>query len=301
MERGMDRWIDPFLAFLSVEKGLSQNTITSYLRDLRMFADYMAARGTVPTPITHITAKDVLEYLAALKMRGPAPASLARRLSTLRGFFKYLVAEALISVDPLLHVQSPPPARRLPKTLAFPEVEALLNLPKGETPHAVRDDVMIELLYATGLRVSELVSLRMGAVNLEAGYVIAYGKGDKERIVPMGQIARQKMMDYIQRTRPLLLKGRDSVLFFIGRRKGAMSRQIFWKRLGGYARKAGIERNVTPHMLRHSFASHLLERGADLRSVQMMLGHADLSTTQIYTHITREGLKKIHRKSHPRP
>jgi len=294
----MDHLIDLFLSYVSVEKGLSRNTITSYLHDLRKFSNFMKAdpKGDALPIDTH----RVLAFLSDMKSGGAAPTSVARMVSTLRGFFKFLSAEQKLPADPMQHLSPPRPVHRLPKTLRIDEVEALLNLPKGEKPCDRRNDAMIELLYATGLRVSELVGLPMQSVNLEAGYLIAYGKGGKERIVPMGQIARQKVADYLATIRPLILKEKTSPLLFVSRRGGGVSRQLFWKRLKEYALQAGIQRKVTPHLLRHSFATHLLERGADLRAVQMMLGHSDLSTTQRYTHINRKGLKRVHQKSHPR-
>jgi integrase/recombinase XerD len=302
--------IDPFLAYVSVEKGLSRNTVLSYYQDLKKFSDDWRCRPSVasevshpdaePGSITQITASEILAFLARLKGAGMAPASVTRIVSTLRNFFKFLAAEGIAPHNPMLHIQSPRSSLRLPKTLHFSEIEALLNLAKGTTPRTVRDDAMIELLYATGLRVSELVGLTVGSVNLTAGYLIAYGKGGKERIVPIGEVACGKVAHYVNHVRPLILKARTSDALFVSQKGGAMSRQFFWAQIARYARKAGMTRKVTPHMLRHSFASHLLERGADLRAVQMMLGHADLSTTQIYTHVNRDVLKRVHQKSHPR-
>jgi len=294
----MDHLIDLFLSYVSVEKGLARNTVSSYLHDLRKFSAFI--QSGPDWDVSQIDAHRILAFLADLKAGGAAPTSVARMISTLRSFFRFLSAEQRLPADPMQHLPPPRPVHRLPKTLRIDEVEALLNLPKGEKHHAQRNDAMIELLYATGLRVSELVGLPMQAVNLETGYLIAYGKGGKERIVPMGQIARQKVAHYIATIRPLILKEKTSTLLFVSGRGGGLSRQLFWKRLKEYALRAGITRKVSPHLLRHSFATHLLERGADLRAVQMMLGHTDLSTTQRYTHVSREGLKRIHQKSHPR-
>jgi integrase/recombinase XerD len=294
----MDHWVDRFLHYVSVEKGLSENTLSAYFQDLQKFLSFMK-RNRLAEP-GRIERKEILLFLSELKGASLAPASITRILSTLRTFFAFLSAEGFLHHDPLAHLRSPRKAFRLPKVLHLSEVEALLNAPKGKTPTADRDDTMIELLYATGLRVSELINLPMGGVHLEAGYLITRGKGAKERIVPIGQCALNKLKVYLASVRPLLLKGKSSLDLFVNRSGKAMSRQAFWKQLRIYAKKAGIQKSITPHMLRHSFASHLLERGADLRSVQMMLGHADISTTQIYTHVARERLKKIHETSHPR-
>jgi integrase/recombinase XerD len=310
----IDRLIDTFLAYISVEKGLSRNTVLSYYQDLKKFSDDLRLcpppLPVVPTSsettaaeahkIAQITASEILAFLARLKAGGLASSSVTRIVSTLRNFFKFLAAEGIVKQNPMLHIQSARSSLRLPKTLHFSEIEALLNLPRGKAPREVRDDAMIELLYATGLRVSELVNLTVGSVNLVAGYLIAYGKGGKERIVPIGQVACEKVAHYLAEARTLILKERTSDALFVSQKGGAMSRQFFWAQIVKYARKAGVTKRVTPHMLRHSFASHLLERGADLRAVQMMLGHSDLATTQIYTHVNRAGLKRVHQKSHPR-
>jgi integrase/recombinase XerD len=294
----MDRLIDRFLNHLSVEKGLSPNTLSAYAQDLQKLVQFTEQKGI--SALDRIDRKEILLFLSDLKRRAFAASSTARILSTLRTFFQFLTTEGILHHDPLAHIHSPRQAFRLPKVLHPTEVEALLNLPKGGNPIGLRNDAMVELLYATGLRVSELVSLPMGAVNLEAGYLIAHGKGSKERLVPIGKCAREKLALYLSAARPLLLKTKNSNLLFINRSGKGISRQAFWMQLKDTARKAGIRRTITPHMLRHSFASHLLEGGADLRSVQMLLGHADISTTQIYTHVAREQLKKIHRKNHPR-
>lgn len=295
----MDTLIDRFLNHLSVEKGLSPHTLSAYAQDLQKLAHFLEQKGI--SGLDHVERKEILLFLSDLKRRALAAASTARILSTLRTFFQFLITEGMLRHDPLAHIHSPRQAFRLPKVLHPTEVEALLNLPKGEHPIGLRNDAMIELLYATGLRVSELVSLPMGAVNLEAGYLIARGKGSKERLVPIGRYAREKLARYLTAARPLLIKTTESVPpLFVNRSGKGISRQAFWMQLKEYARKADIRRSITPHMLRHSFASHLLEGGADLRSVQMLLGHADIATTQIYTHVAREQLKKIHRKNHPR-
>ncbi len=294
----MTLWIDQFLHYLEVEKGLSQNTLISYEYDLRPFMAYLEKLAI--TEISHVQRVEILSFLSHLHTRALSPASVSRTLSTLRGLFKFLLKEGKIAHDPLAHIRSPKKAMRLPKVIPFQEIEALLNLKKGTSLAAIRDDTMIEVLYATGLRVSEMTHLQTHAMNLEGGYLIAQGKGSKERAVPIGDYAREKLTRYIQSIRPHLLKGQHSIHLFINRSGRPLSRQCFWKQLKKYAIKAGIGREVTPHMLRHSFATHLLDRGADLRSVQMMLGHADIATTQIYTHVTRKRLKEAHQKSHPR-
>ena len=288
--------IDRFLAYISTEKGLAENTVSAYRQDLQKFSDDLQKRAI--SSLEQVDRKIVLDFLATLSTHSPA--SLLRIRSTLRTFFRFMTLEGLPHRDPMAHIQSSRRTLRLPRALPFGEVEALLNFSKGKTPIAMRDDAMIELLYATGLRVSELVGLPLNAVNLEAGYLVARGKGSKERMVPIGQIALRKLSSYRTSVRPLILHGQCSGDLFVTSRGRRMSRQTFWIKLKRYASAAGILRSITPHMLRHSFATHLLANGADLRSVQMMLGHADLSTTQIYTHVSQEGLKKVHQKSHPR-
>ncbi len=300
-----DLVIDQFLTYLSVEKGLSKNTLSAYAQDLNKFSDFLKKhQGQKNThesiDFTRIGRDEIVHFLAELRHQSLSDATVARILSSLRSLFKFLFREGKLTQDPLAQIKSPKKPSRLPKILHLNEVEALLNFKKGDKPEAVRDDTMLELLYATGLRVSELIGVSMGALNLEAGYLLTKGKGAKERIVPIGTCASTKISHYLSSARPRLLKGRTSQDLFLSRLGKKMSRQAFWKKLVHYAREAGIRKQVSPHMLRHSFASHLLERGADLRSIQMMLGHADISTTQIYTHVAKERLKKIHQSAHPR-
>ncbi|MFQ5579683.1 MAG: site-specific tyrosine recombinase XerD [Nitrospiria bacterium] len=303
----MEDLIDRFLNYLTIEKGLSFNTLAAYHRDLRKFSSFLikqhhvaSSKGKSRIDIARINRKDILAFLSDLRAESLSPASVTRIISTLRSFFKFLIQEALLFHDPTAKIRTPQKRFHLPKTLHFSEVESLLNIPKGDSPHAMRNDTMIELLYATGLRVSELLKLPVDSVNMESGYLLARGKGSKERIVPIGQCALEKLETYLSVIRPKLLKGKVSKILFLNRSGKGMSRQTFWKQLAAIAIKAGIQKPISPHMLRHSFASHLLERGADLRSIQMMMGHADISTTQIYTHVARERLKKVHEKSHPR-
>ncbi len=307
IKASMHQMIDQFLNYLAAEKGLSENTLSAYAQDLNKFSQFIiktqglkSEDKSTAIDITQIGRNEIVRFLAELRKETLSDSSIARILSSLRGLFKFLSAEGLLQQDPLAQIKSPKKPLRLPKTLHFTEVEALLNLNKGDKPGAIRDDTMIELLYATGLRVSELMALPLSTLNLEAGYLITRGKGGKERIVPIGDCACLKLRNYLAQTRPLLLKEKTTNTLFLSRLGKKMSRQAFWKKLALYARQAGIQKQISPHMLRHSFATHLLERGADLRSIQLMLGHADISTTQIYTHVSRERLKKIHQSAHPR-
>jgi integrase/recombinase XerD len=289
---------DRYLSHLIIEKGLAAKTIESYSHDLADYLDFLKHKG-----IKSIEAADtaaILKYLISLRQEGLAARSRARHLVTLRGFYRFLQQERIIDHNPAKLVELPKTGLKLPDALSIEEVQALLAAVETEKPAGLRDSAMLELLYATGLRVSELVALKHPDLNLEAGFVRALGKGAKERIVPIGAYARGKLEDYLQKARPALLAERESPFVFIGRAAKPMTRQGFWKLLRKYAAKAGIMKNVTPHTLRHSFASHLLEGGADLRAVQLMLGHVDISTTQIYTHVTRKRLKEIHSKLHPR-
>jgi integrase/recombinase XerD len=242
----------------------------------------------------------VLRFLASLKEGGLSPRSRARALVALRTFHRFLLAEEHATVNPTTQVEAPKSLHRLPQTLSPAEVELLLASPLGEEPRALRDRAMLEVLYATGLRVTELVQLRVADVQLEVGYLSAFGKRSKQRIVPLGEAALGEVRHYLQLGRSFLLKEGDSAVLFLNRGGKGLTRQGFWKIIKRHALAAGIRKNITPHTLRHSFATHLLENGADLRSVQTMLGHADISTTQIYTHVTRERLKRIHEQHHPR-
>jgi integrase/recombinase XerD len=291
----MNDHIKPFLDYLRVEKGLSPNTLDAYQRDVRRCLDHFKT-----APPDRITRKDLLGFLLKIQDGGVSSRSVARTISSLRAFFRFLLMEKIIQEDPTDLLESPRGWLKPPKTLNQKEVENLLNLPKGNDPVGVRDDAMIELLYATGLRVSELASLKLDSINFQSGFLITLGKGAKERIIPVGDVCLEKLKLYLEHSRPRLLKQRPCSTLFVNRSGQKMSRQAFWYRLKYYARRAGIIKSFSPHTLRHSFATHLLERGADLRSVQMMLGHSDITTTQIYTHVTREHLKKLHREHHPR-
>lgn len=289
---------DQYLNYILIEKGLSGQTVESYSADLMRFFDFLVNRKIEGPEKVEMSL--VLAYMIFLKEAGLGPRSRARHLVTLRGFFKFLLQEKILPHDPTAGIDLPKIGLKLPDTLSVDEVERLLNAPKTEKPREVRDGAMLELLYAAGLRVSELISLKMRDVNLEAGFVRVYGKGAKERLVPIGMHAKRKIDEFRNHARCLLLKTVKSDYLFVGQKGKPMTRQGFWKRLRLYVQRAGIQKNVTPHTLRHSFATHLLEGGADLRSVQMMLGHADISTTQIYTHVSRSHLKHLHQQYHPR-
>lgn len=294
----MRHQIDQYMNFLAVEKGAARNTLEGYGRDLGRFADFMAARQ-MDDP-HQVGAEEVLFYLAMLKEEGLGANSVNRALAALRGFFRYLLREKVLETTPTAHVELARGWVRLPGVLTREEMALLLSQPGLDTPAAVRDGAMLELMYATGIRVSELISLRVDSFNRQVGYVMVQGKGGKERIVPLGRVAYERVGRYLDQGRGHFLKGQGSEVLFLNRFGRGLSRQGFWKIVNRYAARAKLSGRVHPHTFRHSFATHLLEGGADLRSVQIMLGHADISTTQIYTHVTRERLKEIHRKYHPR-
>lgn len=284
-----------FLNFLAVERGLAGNTLQAYQRDLTRYVHHV--KGKQPDDISQ---RDVTDYLSRLASEGMAPPSVARNLAAVRGLHKYLITDGLAESDPTVNIETPRGWKRLPKTLNAVEVEALLKGPDTTTALGLRDKAMLELIYATGLRVSELVGLRLADINLERGFLVVIGKGSKERVVPMGEAAMAALQHYMDGGRRALLKGTSSDSLFISSRRRQITRQMFWERIKLYARQAGIRDDISPHTLRHSFATHLLDNGADLRAVQAMLGHSDISTTQIYTHVSRERLRKIHEKYHPR-
>ena len=293
-----DEFLDRFIHFLRVEKGLASNTLEAYSRDLLAFLRFLESRGIAD--LSEPRAETLYEYLKVLRSRELSSRSQARSLSSLRSFFRFLQEEGLRKDNPLLPLQGPKPGRTLPKILSGLEVENLLKQPRSDQPLGLRDGAMLELLYASGLRVSEIVSLTLNQLELEAGLIRAVGKGSKERLIPISSLARRRLEEYLLSARKHLLKGKASPYLFVNGRGGKLSRQGFWKILGGYCRQAGIVRKVSPHTLRHSFATHLLEGGADLRSIQTLLGHADISTTQIYTSVTSEHLREVYRRYHPR-
>lgn len=296
--RPFELLLDLFLNYLAVEKGLSRNTLEAYSRDMGKYLSFLEQRG-IDGP-ERIRPPDIASFLAFLKDAGISPRSRARALSSIRMFHRFLLIESHADHNPASLIEAPKAVSRLPAVLSFREVEALLAAPCGTAPGDLRDRAMLELLYATGLRVSELVALKAREVNMNAGFLLAFGKGGKERLVPIGEAANASLEAYLATARPKLDKGGESEYLFVSRLGAPMTRQAFWNIIKKRARQSGIAKNISPHTLRHSFATHLLENGADLRSVQLMLGHADLSTTQIYTHITRERLRRIHRESHPR-
>jgi integrase/recombinase XerD len=290
--------LDQFLHYLVVEKGLSRNTLEAYSHGLNRFFDYLKRKG-IRDPLQ--TGKfDVRAFLLTLRSAGLSAKTIVRNLVAIRTFFRFLVQEGMLQVNPVEELESPKVAKNLPEILTMKEAERLVEQPNLQTPLGIRDRAMLEVLYATGMRVSELTRLPIHQVNLEAGYVLLYGKGSKERIVPLGAEAMKWVTRYLTEVRQKLVKAKGSGYLFLTRSGKEMSRQMFWKNLKAYALRAGLRKKISPHLLRHSFASHLLEGGADLRSVQMMLGHSDISTTQIYTHVTGERLKKIHQRYHPR-
>ena len=293
----MDSLADQFINYIRVERGLAGNTVEAYARDLLRFFQFLKGRELSPL---HISQEQITIYVGMLGRKLSAK-SVARNISAVKMFFRFLATEGKIERSPARFLHTPRLSRKLPDVLSRGEVEHLLSQPDPSHPREQRDRAMLEILYATGLRVSELVSLKILAVNLEAGYVRTMGKGSKERIVPMGEKAAEAVSAYLSSGRALLTKGAGSSYLFVNSRGSRMTRQGFWKIIKKYGKKAGINKKITPHSIRHSFASHLLEGGADLRAVQVMLGHADISTTQIYTHVTRERLKELHEKCHPRP
>ncbi len=294
----LNQLVDQYINFLLVEKGLSSATIESYARDLARYIRFLRANKISSLSENDTTA--ILKYLLRLRDEGLGIRSRARHLVTLRGFYRFAVQEKFIKKDPARLVELPKSGVKLPDVLSFEEISCLLECPDTNAPKGLRDAAMLELLYAAGLRVSELVAVKLQELNLEAGFVRVFGKGAKERVVPIGSHAGKKIKLYVERARPALLKEHVSSYLFVARSGSPMTRQGFWKLLKRYADQAGIGKSITPHSLRHSFASHLLEGGADLRAVQMMLGHVDISTTQIYTHVARDHLKKMHAKYHPR-
>lgn len=289
--------IDVFVDALWAEHGLSRNTLDAYRSDLVRVANWLDGQGL---SLVDAEREHLLAYLADAVQHGRKPRTTARQLSALRRFFRYRVREGQCTRDPTAQLESPRLGRPLPKTLSEEEVERLLETPDAEKASGLRDRAMLELLYATGLRVSELVSLRLGQLRLDQGVVKVTGKGNKERLVPLGEEAVDRLQEYLESARGELLRGASTDALFPGNRGTAMTRQAFWHNIKRYARAAGIRSSISPHTLRHAFATHLVNHGADLRTVQMLLGHADLSTTQIYTHVARERLRQLHAEHHPR-
>lgn len=285
-----------FIQYLSVEKGLSPNTQQSYHLDLMKFTFFLKKEKLFWSSVKE---EDLIKFIHHTSRSGLSARSLARIISSLRSFYRFLILDGFLEINPAANLSSPKIWLNLPKLLSIDEVEQLISEPDLDKKKGKRDRAMLELLYATGLRVSELIQLRLKDINLEDGFLICRGKGGKERIVPLGRQAEQSVRNYLDTARPLLLKEATDLLF-ISSWGRALTRQGFWKMLKGYAQKAGLGKKISPHVLRHSFATHMLERGADLRSVQLMLGHSQITTTQIYTHVGRKRLREVYNKFHPR-
>jgi integrase/recombinase XerD len=294
----MQELLARYLNYLLIERGVAQNTLEAYGRDLQRFTLFLQEKGI--TELNEVMPEVIIEYLVRIKDEGLSANSMNRSLAALRGLYKYLVQEKLVEQTPLANIELAKVWMRLPDTISREEMVLILTQPGLETAAALRDSAMLELLYATGIRVSELIGLTMNSINWQVGFLTAMGKGSKERIVPIGKAAYDCTRLYVDRARPQLMRGKSTDVLFLNRFGGKFTRQGLWKTVVRYAKKVGLQKKVHPHTFRHSFASHLLEGGADLRTVQVMLGHADISTTQIYTHITRDRLKEIHQKYHPR-
>jgi len=289
--------IEEFLHHLAVERGLARNTVVAYGQDLAKFARFLQRKARTPKQVRQ---GEIDEFARDLARDGLGARSVARALNAVRMFYRYMVAEKMVTADPTAEVRAPRTWKTLPRFLTLDEVDRLLAAPDASSPLGCRDAAMLELLYATGLRVSELVSLRLRDANLDAGILSCMGKGSKERLVPLSRAAVARLRAWLDTGRPGLVRGRPPTALFVNSRGRAMTRQGFWKLLKAHGRQIGLRGRLSPHVLRHSFATHLLERGADLRSVQVMLGHADISTTQIYTHVNRERLRRVYRDFHPR-
>jgi integrase/recombinase XerD len=295
----LERWVAGFTDYLAVERRLSLQTQRVYERDVRAWIHALPKHVNADGPPV-VTRDGVLRFLGQSQARGLSARSLARRLAGLRAFCRYLRQEGVLATDPLLDLETPRIPWRLPHFLTIEEVERLLRQPRVDTSRGLRDAAMLEVLYATGIRVSELVCLPMSALHLAEGWIKVRGKGGKERLIPLGEQAVAGLQVYLPGPRARLMRGQHTSYVFVNGRGGGMTRQGFWKLLRGFARQAGITKPLSPHTLRHSFATHLLERGADLRSVQQMLGHSDISTTQIYTHVLEARLRAAYQRYHPR-
>ncbi|WP_409297967.1 site-specific tyrosine recombinase XerD [Peribacillus sp. SCS-26] len=295
----MQDQIKDFLHFLTVEKGLSKNTTVSYERDLKSYMKYLVNVEQIGD-WNDCQRANIVHFLSFLKGQGKSSKTLARHVASIRSFHQFLLREKVSGHDPSVHIESPQLERSLPKVLSMEEVEALLEAPETNSPLGLRDKAMLEVLYATGMRVSELISLELTDVHTDMGFVRCVGKGSKERIIPIGQAALSAIEDYLNKGRDVLMKKNRNDFLFLNHHGNRLTRQGYWKILKKLAEEARIEKELTPHTLRHSFATHLLMNGADLRAVQEMLGHADISTTQIYTHVTNVRLKEVYTKFHPR-
>ncbi len=293
------RVIEEYLEFLTVEKGLSKATIRSYSSDMEQYCLYLEEEYRMDS-VLKVTKTEILHYIAMLTDSGMKKTSIARKISCLKSFYHYLIQEEYLEKDPTEYLDQPKKEKKLPSVLSIQEVENLLEQPDLTTPLGLRDKAMLELTYATGMRVSEVIQVKISDVNLEMGYVRCMGKGSKERIIPVGKIALKSVEDYLLRGRNKLTGPLSGPVLFVNGKGNPLTRQGYWGILKKYATASGITKNITPHTLRHSFATHLLENGADLRAVQEMLGHADISTTQIYTHVTNQTIKDVYKHTHPR-
>lgn len=298
MSKQLNELLDAFLNYLAVERGLADNTLEAYARDLLRYLDFVTLKSSAN--LHAVTQRDILLFFSQLKEDGLGVRSRARMLAALRGFHAFAVDEGGLKVNPLTNLATPRMLQTLPDTLSVDEVENLLAIKDDTSLLGQRDKAMLELLYATGLRVSELVGLHCSDIHLQSGYLRTFGKGRKQRIVPIGEVAVEYLVNYLDNARAQLAHQKNCVFVFINRSGNGLTRQGFWKIIKRRALQAGISKNVTPHTLRHSFATHLLENGADLRVVQTLLGHVDITTTQIYTHVSREHIKKIYHQFHPR-
>ncbi|WP_346207380.1 site-specific tyrosine recombinase XerD [Caldifermentibacillus hisashii] len=296
----MKDYLKDFLHYLIVEKGLAENSIQSYRRDISAYLIFIETKLQI-TDINHVTRVHIMQFLSCLKDEGKSARTIARHIASIRSFHHFLILDKIVDHDPTVHIETPHPELKLPKVLNTDEVDTLLNTPDLTTTLGLRDKAMLELMYATGMRVSELVNLNINDVHLSLGFVRCLGKGNKERIIPIGKMATEALKEYLEKARPKLINQKNKTdSLFMNHHGQRLSRQGFWKILKQMAVKAGIEKELTPHTLRHSFATHLLENGADLRSVQELLGHSDISTTQIYTHVTKTRLKDVYNQFHPR-
>jgi integrase/recombinase XerD len=294
----MKAFIDEFMNYLSVERGLAQNTLLAYRRDLDKYIDYLSQKGVKNS--SQVNREHVSNFMFDLKKHDMSATSICRNLAAVKMFHRFLVRENLSKEDPTTLVDTPKIWKRIPSVLTQAEIESMITAASGKKTQEVRDQAILEIFYASGLRVSELSDLKTTSINYEVGFVRAVGKGSKERIIPLGKKAREALQRYLLRARPQLLKNQANDFLFLSRLGKKISRQSLWAVIKFYARKANIKKTIKPHTLRHTFATHLLEHGADLRSVQEMLGHADISTTQIYTHVDKERLKSVHKQFHPR-
>lgn len=294
----MEKHLEEFIYHLAVERALAENTLVSYRTDLNGYILFCRKQGLIS--LEQADRDTVMSYLYKLQLDGRSPATISRRLAALRSFYRYMIREGKLHTDPTGELDSPKSPQKLPRVLTVEEVDLLLGQPSISEPAGIRDKAMLEVLYATGIRVSELVSLNLEQAHIKNGFIRCFGKGNKERLVPLGDVAARFLEEYLMRGRSKLIRPEGAQALFVNQHGRRLTRQGFWKIIKKYAQKAMIAKEITPHTMRHSFATHLLENGADIRSVQEMLGHADVSTTQIYTHLTRNKLKEIYNRSHPR-